>query len=239
MTKHFEVNPNSFFEAFLPLTTAVKSDYFIKIDEVRKFREVKHEIYLDKISFSDFVVFEKVIKSLPRNSQLQISNSSAIRYAQLIDIDPSIEVYCNRGTSGIDGSTSTAIGAAVANAKLTVFITGDISFLYDSNALWNQYIPKNFKIILVNNGGGGIFRILPGHEESPVFNTFFETSHCLTAEHLAKMYGFEYTIASDETSLETSLNALYHQNEKPCILEVFTPTLKNDKILLDYFKELV
>ena len=176
---------------------------------------------------------------MPRNSQLQISNSSAIRYAQLIDIDPSIEVYCNRGTSGIDGSTSTAIGAAVANAKLTVFITGDISFLYDSNALWNQYIPKNFKIILVNNGGGGIFRILPGHEESPVFNTFFETSHCLTAEHLAKMYGFEYTIASDETSLETSLNALYHQNEKPCILEVFTPTLKNDKILLDYFKELV
>ena len=239
LTKHFEVNPNSFFEAFLPLTTAVKSDYFIKIDEVRKFREVKHEIYLDKISFSDFVVCEKVIKSLPRNSQLQISNSSAIRYAQLIDIDPSIEVYCNRGTSGIDGSTSTAIGAAVANAKLTVFITGDISFLYDSNALWNQYIPKNFKIILVNNGGGGIFRILPGHEESPVFNTFFETSHCLTAEHLAKMYGFEYTIASDETSLETSLNALYHQNEKPCILEVFTPTLKNDKILLDYFKELV
>ena len=239
LTKHFEVNPNSFFEAFLPLTTAVKSDYFIKIDEVRKFREVKHEIYLDKISFSDFVVFEKVIKSLPRNSQLQISNSSAIRYAQLIDIDPSIEVYCNRGTSGIDGSTSTAIGAAVANAKLTVFITGDISFLYDSNALWNQYIPKNFKIILVNNGGGGIFRILPGHEESPVFNTFFETSHCLTAEHLAKMYGLEYTIASDETSLETSLNALYHQNEKPSILEVFTPTLINDKILLDYFKELV
>ena len=239
LTKHFELNPNSFFEAFLPLTIAAKSDYFVKIDEIKKLREVKHEIYLDKIPFSDFVVFEKVIKSLPRNSQLQISNSSAIRYAQLIDIDPSIEVYCNRGTSGIDGSTSTAIGAAVANAKLTVFITGDISFLYDSNALWNQYIPKNFKIILVNNGGGGIFRILPGHEESPVFNTFFETSHCLTAEHLAKMYGFEYTIASDETSLETSLNALYHQNEKPCILEVFTPTLKNDKILLDYFKELV
>ena len=239
LTNHFEVNPNSFFEAFLPLTIAVKSDYFIKMDEVKMLREVKHKLYLDKIPISDFVVFEKVIKSLPRNSQLQISNSSAIRYAQLIDIDPSIEVYCNRGTSGIDGSTSTAIGAAVANGKQTVLITGDISFLYDSNALWNQYIPKNFKIILVNNGGGGIFRILPGHEESPVFNTFFETSHCLTGENLAKMFGFEYTIASDETSLETSLNALYNQNEKPCILEIFTPTLINDKILLDYFKELI
>lgn len=238
LTKHFEISPNSFFEAFLPLTKAIKSDYFSKVDAVNKLRKKKHEIYLSKIPFSDFVVFEKVIKSLPKNSQLQISNSSAIRYAQLIDIDPSIEVYCNRGTSGIDGSTSTAIGAAVANEKQTVFITGDIGFLYDSNALWNQYIPKNFKIILINNGGGGIFRILPGHEETPVFNTFFETSHCLTAEHLAKMYGFEYTIASNETSLANGLNALYSQNEKPSILEIFTPTLDNDRILLQYFKEL-
>jgi 2-succinyl-5-enolpyruvyl-6-hydroxy-3-cyclohexene-1-carboxylate synthase len=194
---------------------------------------------LSKIPFSDFKFFEKLIPRLPKNSQLQISNSSAIRYAQLIDIDPSIEVYCNRGTSGIDGSTSTAIGAAVANNKLTVFITGDIGFLYDSNALWNNYIPKNFKIILINNGGGGIFRILPGHEETPVFNTFFETSHCHTAEHLAKMYGFEYSIANDEISLDTALTSLFNQNDKPSILEVFTPTLDNDRILLQYFKELI
>ena len=239
LTKHFEINPNSFFEAFMPLVKVVKSDYFEKTNAVKILREEKHEIYLRKLPFSDFVVFEKVIKSLPKDCQLQISNSSAIRYAQLIDIDPSIEVYCNRGTSGIDGSTSTAIGAAVANNKQTVFITGDISFLYDSNALWNQYIPKNFKIILVNNGGGGIFRILPGHEESAVFNTFFETSHCFTAEHLAKMYGFEYTVASDEKSLSASLIAFYNHNDKPSILEVFTPTLENDKILLQYFKELV
>jgi 2-succinyl-5-enolpyruvyl-6-hydroxy-3-cyclohexene-1-carboxylate synthase len=239
LTKHFEVDPNVFFDTFLPLTNATESDYFKQFDAVKALRKLKSDIYLDKIPFSDFKVFEKVMQCLPINSQLQISNSSAIRYAQLIDIDPSIEVYCNRGTSGIDGSTSTAIGAAVANDKQTVFITGDIGFLYDSNALWNNYIPKNFKIILINNGGGGIFRILPGHEESPVFNTFFETSHCLTAEHLAKMYGFEYSIASDEASLSRSLTALYAQNEKPSILEIFTPTLKNDSILLQYFKELV
>ncbi|MBP6181614.1 2-succinyl-5-enolpyruvyl-6-hydroxy-3-cyclohexene-1-carboxylic-acid synthase [Flavobacterium sp.] len=239
LTKHFEVSPNAFFEALLPLTEVVKSDYFEKLEAVKLLRKQKHEIYLAKIQFSDFKVFEKVIQNLPRNSQLQISNSSAIRYAQLIDIDSSIEVYCNRGTSGIDGSTSTAIGAAVANEKQTVFITGDVGFLYDSNALWNSYIPKNFKIILINNGGGGIFRILPGHEESPVFNTFFETSHGLTAEHLAKMYGFEYSIANDETSLVKELDALYRQNEKPSILEVFTPTLENDRILLQYFRELV
>ena len=239
LSQHFEVNPNVFFDEFLPLTNQTKSDYFEKLDAVKKLRKLKHENYLSKIPFSDFKFFEKLIPRLPKNSQLQISNSSAIRYAQLIDIDPSIEVYCNRGTSGIDGSTSTAIGAAVANNKPTVFITGDIGFLYDSNALWNNYIPKDFKIILINNGGGGIFRILPGHEETPVFNTFFETSHCHTAEHLAKMYGLEYSIANDESSLDNALTTLFGQNDKPSILEVFTPTLDNDKILLQYFKELI
>jgi 2-succinyl-5-enolpyruvyl-6-hydroxy-3-cyclohexene-1-carboxylate synthase len=239
LTKHFELEPNVFFDAFLPLAKSIESDYFKKLDLINKSRERKSKIYLDTIPFSDFKFFEKVIPSLPKNSQLQISNSSAIRYAQLIAIDPSIEVYCNRGTSGIDGSTSTAIGAAVANEKQTIFITGDIGFLYDSNALWNNYIPKNFKIILINNGGGGIFRILPGHKETPVFNTFFETSHCLTAEHLAKMYGFDYTIASDEPSLSKGLAILYAQNEKPGLLEVFTPTLENDAILLQFFKELL
>jgi 2-succinyl-5-enolpyruvyl-6-hydroxy-3-cyclohexene-1-carboxylate synthase len=239
LTKHFELDPNTFFKAFLPLTSKVESNYFSQLDTLRKFRKEKHDSYLSKIPFTDFKVFEKVIESLPQNSQFQISNSSAIRYAQLIPIDPSIEVFCNRGTSGIDGSTSTAIGAAVGNGKPTVFITGDIGFLYDSNALWNNYIPKNFKIILINNGGGGIFRILPGHSETPVFNTFFETFHNLTAEHLAKMYGLNYWTANDEMSLSQSLASLYSQDDKPAILEVFTPTLENDTVLLQYFKELV
>ncbi len=239
LTKHFEIGPQLFFDQFLPLTQSAASNYAQQLDSVKRSRKIKHEEYLSSIPFSDFKVFEKTIPQLPKNSQLQISNSSAIRYAQLIPIDASIEVYCNRGTSGIDGATSTAIGAAVANGKQTTFITGDIGFLYDTNALWNNYIPKDFKIILINNGGGGIFRILPGHEETPVFNTFFETSHCLTAEHLAKMYGFNYSIASDENSLEKALTNLFAQNDQPAILEVFTPTRENDSILLNYFKNLV
>ncbi|WP_140486004.1 2-succinyl-5-enolpyruvyl-6-hydroxy-3-cyclohexene-1-carboxylic-acid synthase [Flavobacterium sp. GSA192] len=238
LTKHFEVSPNTFFEGFLPLTVAVKSNYFEKTNRIKEIRKEKQQVYLAKTPFSDFAVFDTVIKSLPKNSQLQISNSAAIRYAQLINIDSSIEVYCNRGTSGIDGSTSTAIGAALASKKQTVFITGDVSFLYDSNALWNNYIPNNFKIIIINNGGGGIFRILPGHEENAVFNTFFETSHSLTAEHLAKMYGLYYFTATDVPSLEGSLKQFYAQNSKAVILEIFTPTVENDAVLKQFFKEL-
>jgi 2-succinyl-5-enolpyruvyl-6-hydroxy-3-cyclohexene-1-carboxylate synthase len=239
LTKHFKVKPNIFFNQFLHFTIPIRSNYRSTFEKIATLRKSKHQEYLDKIPFSDFKVFGEVIPSLPEDCMLHLGNSSAIRYAQLFDINPSIQVFCNRGTSGIDGSTSTAIGAAVANERQTVLITGDIGFLYDSNALWNEYTPKNFKIILINNGGGGIFRILPGHEETPVFNKFFETSHCLTAEPLAKMYGFDYSIASDETSLAKSLKAFYAHNDKPSILEIFTPTRENDKILLQYFRELV
>ncbi len=239
LTKHFEVQPNLFFQSFFMLTETVESNYNKYLQSVKALRQQKSIEYLAKIPFTDFKVFEKVIPALPKNSQLQISNSSSIRYAQLFDIEKSIEVFSNRGTSGIDGSTSTAIGAAVGSKKPNVFIAGDIGFLYDSNALWNNYIPKNFKIILINNGGGGIFRILPGHDETPLFNTFFETSHCLTAEYLAKMYGLNYLTASSETTLDESLKVLFSNDEKPILLEVFTPTLENDKVLLQYFKELV
>lgn len=239
LTKHFEEDPNEFLNAFLPKTKAVESNYNKQAQELKAFRQIKHDQYLATIPFSDFKAFEHILPALPDNSQLQISNSSAIRYAQLFAIKPTVEVFCNRGTSGIDGSTSTAIGAALASQKETVLITGDIGFLYDSNALWNDYIPKDFKIILINNGGGGIFRILPGHKETPVFNTYFETTHKLTAEHLAKMFGFEYQKASDEATLKSELKTFMTASSQPKILEVFTPMLENDKILLQYFKELV
>lgn len=174
LTKHFEVTPNNFFENFFSKTIKIESDYQEKLLKIRDLRAQKHIEYIDKIPFTDLKAFDIILPKLPSNTHLQISNSSPIRYAQLVSIDKSIEVFCNRGTSGIDGSTSTAIGAAVVNQKPTVLIAGDVGFLYDSNALWNNYIPKNFKIILMNNGGGGIFRILPGHDETPVFNTFLK-----------------------------------------------------------------
>lgn len=239
LAHHFETNPNDFFTQIMPFTKTVKSDYAQKAQALKKLRENMHAKYIDKAPFSDLKAFSQIIPQLPKDSMLQISNSASIRYAQLFAIDASISVYCNRGTSGIDGSTSTAIGAAAGSEKQTTLITGDVGFLYDSNALWNAYIPKDFKIIIINNGGGGIFRILPGHSENKVFNTYFETSHCFTAEHLAKMYGFEYSTANNEATLQGAITTLFQQKNKPCILEVFTPTLENNKILNTYFKELV
>lgn len=231
--------PENFFQSIKEhVLPSVESTYNPWIQAIVEARLEKHNVYLESIPFSDLKVFEVLFAHLPQHTQLQISNSSAIRYAQLIKIGASNDVYCNRGTSGIDGSTSTAIGAAVASNKPTLLITGDIGFLYDSNGLWNNYIPANFKILLLNNGGGGIFRILPGHKETPVFNTFFETSHSLTAEHLAKMYKFNYLTAQNEEELNTACQTFFEANNSPCILEVFTPTEINNTVLSAYFRNM-
>jgi len=238
LTFHFEANPSDFFHQFLPYTKYIDSNYRQFGLNLQAIRKEKHEGYFAEIPFCDFKAFETIVSLLPENIQLQVGNSSSIRYLQLFDLPASIDVFCNRGTSGIDGSTSTAIGAAVANKKDTVLITGDVSFFYDSNALWNNYIPKNFKIIVINNGGGGIFRILPGHQENEMFHTYFETAHCLTAESLANMYRFQYRKASDTASLQEEMKAFLEDSNEPQILEVFTPTYENDVFLKNYFKVL-
>jgi 2-succinyl-5-enolpyruvyl-6-hydroxy-3-cyclohexene-1-carboxylate synthase len=237
LDKHIKLSPNTFFGEFLPkVTHHTKSDYKANWFKVRAKRRKMHDDYLKTIPFSDFTVFNTLLKSLPKQSQLQVGNSSAIRYTQLFQLPKSLEVFCNRGTSGIDGSTSTAIGAAVVVEKRITFITGDLSFFYDSNALWNNYIPSNFRIIVVNNEGGGIFRILPGHKNTENFDTYFETKHHLNAKHLCEMHGFEYYTAADEIALEEELQSFYNSSKKPKLLEVFTPSRQNDDILLDYFK---
>jgi 2-succinyl-5-enolpyruvyl-6-hydroxy-3-cyclohexene-1-carboxylate synthase len=238
LTKHFKVAPNQFFTQILPHLTEIESSYQENAIAIMQNRYAKHKKYLEKIPFSDLKCFEIILSQLPDESHLQLGNSSPIRYAQLFNLRKTIDVYCNRGTSGIDGCASTAIGAAIASKKQTTLIIGDISFFYDSNALWNNYIPRDFKIIVINNGGGGIFRILPGHQENNTFNVFFETSHCLTTEHLARMFQLDYYTASDEITLRDNLRKMYKQNLKPAILEVFTPTKDNDAILLNYFKAL-
>ncbi len=238
LTEHIKSTPQSFFSFIKEQNTVNRSDYAPSIRHIFDYRTNRHWHYLSEAPFSDLKAYERILEALPSDSMLQISNSAAIRYAQLVPFYDSISVYCNRGTSGIDGSTSTAIGAAVASSKQTVLLTGDIGFFYDSNALWNQYIPDNFRIILVNNGGGGIFRILPGHRENKVFNRFFETSHHYNASHLAAMYHFDYYTANDEQELGEALRCLFSDGGKPAILEVFTPEKLNDKILTDYFKAL-
>ena len=236
LTAHFKADINTFLKEVTPKLMSVSSNYQQQWLKVKNEIQQTHLEYINQTPFSDLKVYCEVFKSIPNDYIVQISNSSAIRYAQLMKAHSSWKVFCNRGTSGIDGSMSTAIGAAVGSASPTVFITGDLSFFYDSNALWNKYIPQNFRVILLNNQGGGIFRILPGDKTDSNFEYFFETPHKLTAEHFCKMYNINYQSATNLTDLQRKIGEFYEKSDVPKLLEVHTPRKINDKVLLKYFE---
>lgn len=238
LSHHFAISPQLFFSQLFFLTEKKESNYQKDWLNIKNTRQLNHNKFLSKVEFSDLKVFDIINQSFPNNTYLQLSNSSIVRYSQLFDLNKTIKVFCNRGTSGIDGSTSTAIGAAYTQTQQTVFITGDISFFYDSNALWNKYIKNNFRVIVINNSGGGIFRFIPGPKSSGALD-YFETSHNLNASHLCKMFDFDYVSAKSVNDLKDVLNTFYQEQNKPKLLEVFTPNLLNDKVLKEYFKYLI
>ncbi|WP_282037174.1 2-succinyl-5-enolpyruvyl-6-hydroxy-3-cyclohexene-1-carboxylic-acid synthase [Saccharicrinis aurantiacus] len=195
-----------------------------------------HEQFIEQTKWSDLKALNHIFTHLPEESQLQLANSTPVRYAQLFQNDIKVHSFANRGTSGIDGSVSTAVGASINSENPTILITGDLSFMYDSNGLWNSYLKKNFKVIVINNGGGGIFRFIPGPSDSPELEQFFEAKHQYKAEHLAYTYGLDYFSASSLEELEDTYNNFVNNNTKASLLEVFTPGDINGKILRNYFK---
>lgn len=236
LTDKISMEAVDFLENFIPEIYQQSSHYYNDWNSIRVEKQKMQKEFAAKTAYSDFKVFEQIIKNLPRDIHLQYGNSSAIRYAQLFDHPETVSVFCNRGTSGIDGSTSTAAGAAMVSPKQTLLITGDVSFFYDSNGLWNNYLPENFRIILINNGGGNIFKIIPGPESSGVLEEIFETVHLLNASHLAAMYGFGYAKVNNLEELNESLSRFFLPSGRPEILEIDTTKAANSEVMRAYFK---
>ena len=236
LTDKIKSDPLAFLKNFIPIVQTQDSTYFKNWNSIRIEKEIKQNEFAERTRFSDFKAIEKLIETFPENSQVQYSNSSVIRYAQLFDHRKDLEIFCNRGTSGIDGCTSTATGASLVNHKQTILVTGDISFFYDSNGLWNKYLPSNFRIFLINNGGGNIFKIIPGPEQSGVVESVFETRHHLKANHLAAMYGFDYVEIQSMEKLTEELSNFYKDSGKPKIMEINTSEVQNAEIMREYFK---
>ncbi len=235
LDRHFKTEANTFLQKLYSHVRPEYSAYRPYWDKIKVRYEARRKEYLETIPFSDMLVFYHILRMIPKGYQVQLSNSSTVRYTQLFDMDSSLSVYCNRGTSGIDGSTSTAVGASLGSGRPTLLLTGDLSFVYDSNALWNNFLRADFRIIVINNGGGGIFRILPGKEESENFEKFFETVHQLDLGKLCEFYGLSHILASDAAQLQQGLVDFFMESSLPKVLEVRTPRLVNDEILLTYF----
>lgn len=201
---------------------------------------------LDEGGYNEMTVVNKVMQALPRETYLQLANSMAIRWAGLAGTSYLYNgVYANRGVAGIDGCTSTAEGMAYMEHELRknsangitpafiTLITGDVAFFYDSNALWNNFVTPNLRIVVLNNGGGGIFRLIDGPGQMPELEEFVETKHTRTAELVAKDYNVGYTKATNFDELEAALKTFYEPSDRPKILEIIT----DSKITAEFFKK--
>ena len=237
LSDHVKLDPQEFFDyLFSKPNTPIESSFNSAVHSIYSRNLLKGLAYLKTIPFSDLLAFKIIFNSIPKKLHLQLANSSTIRYAQLFDLPKNVSVYCNRGTSGIDGSTSTAVGAAYKTELQTLLITGDLSFFYDCNALWNTYWKSNFRVIIINNQGGGIFRILPGKKDTPLYDKYYETVHNRNAKDLSKSFGLGYSSVYSGWRLKLKLKSFFKPSERPQILEIFTPRKINDKVLLNYFK---
>jgi 2-succinyl-5-enolpyruvyl-6-hydroxy-3-cyclohexene-1-carboxylate synthase len=173
-------------------------------------------------SEAEIAIVAQLLPKIPHNAVLHIANSMPVRYVNLLQnlLPTDIQVYANRGTSGIDGSISTALGAAMNTSLPVLVLTGDLSFFYDKNALWNSKLPANLKIIILNNGGGNIFRMIDGPAKQPELVQLFETEHHNTAEAIAAHYGVNY-FSNVDGGFETSCNQ-FLASSQTAVLEIFT-----------------
>ncbi|MFC6224747.1 2-succinyl-5-enolpyruvyl-6-hydroxy-3-cyclohexene-1-carboxylic-acid synthase [Hymenobacter artigasi] len=187
--------------------------------------------------FNEFSAFRHALAALPETTALHLANSMAVRYANILGLPQSkqIEVFANRGTSGIDGCNSTAVGAALAQPERpVVLLTGDVAFFYDRNAFWHNYPVPNLRVVLFNNHGGGIFRIIDGPRQQPELEEFFETRQLLTAENTAKDFNLRYFPVSSFEELEAALPVFFAAETGAAILEVFTDSMTNAAFFEEY-----
>jgi 2-succinyl-5-enolpyruvyl-6-hydroxy-3-cyclohexene-1-carboxylate synthase len=245
LTKIIPITPLTF---FTKLFEDLDFDKFKngEIERIEDFKnnwiaqERKANIYLerffrDKIhqeQFNEFYVIKNLIDSLPDNCQVHLANSMAVRYANYIGIEPKkqIEVFANRGTSGIDGCVSTAVGQALSTDKLVFLFVGDVAFFYDRNALWNRYLPNNLRIILLNNHGGGIFRMIDGPSKQPELNEYFETVQSLNAQNTAQDADLEYFKVNSLIVLEKYREEFLSNKGRSKLIEIETESTLNTEI---------
>ncbi len=251
--EHWHVSPDGeVVDLYGSLTTVIEMDPFEFLEKIAFLLENKSPEYprtwenyckalpQPELPYSEMLAIGSLIKALPEQCALHLGNSSSVRYAQLFDVPSTVEVCCNRGTSGIEGSLSTAIGYASVSEKLNFVVIGDLSFFYDMNALWNSHVGNNLRILLLNNGGGEIFHTLPGLEMSGTSHKYITAVHKASARAWAEDRGFAYLKAEDEEQLADAMAQFVQAEpqEHPLLLEVFTNKNKDARMLKEYYHQL-
>ena len=229
------------------LTTIIEMDPFEFMEKIaflldnrtpeypRQWENFCKELPRPELPYSEMSAIGSLIQALPASCALHLANSSAVRYAQLYSLPDTVEVCCNRGTSGIEGSLSTAIGYAAASKKLNFVVIGDLSFFYDMNALRIKHIGNNIRILLLNNQGGGEFYYNGSYiDEASDLHTC--ARHHTKAEGWVKENNFVYLSAHNKEEFATALKVFMEEKtDKSIFLEVFTEMKHDSDVVHDFY----
>ena len=197
---------------------------------------VRHQVDNYEPAYSQMAAV-KYFESQVGDAVVHYANSASIRLAN--SFVRSHRVFCNRGVNGIEGSLSTAAGFSVVSDERVFCVIGDLSFFYDQNALWNQNLRGNIRILLLNNGRGGIFNMLKGLEESPARDKFVSAEHHTSAEGICRQNDVVYLSAADMPQMRSAIDTLlFIESDRPVLLEVFTDAAGDEQVLRDYYQSL-
>ena len=195
-------------------------------------------VTIPEAAFSDLYAVGALMRSIPANATLQLANSHTVYLSQLFALPSSVHCFCNRGTNGIEGSLSTAVGYAAASQRLTFLLTGDLSFFYDMNGLWNRHLSPSLRILLNNNGGGEIFHTLQGLNSSEALNDYIAAAHTTGAKAWAEQQGLRYLAARSSEELQQKMPVFMNPGgDKPVLLEVFTSAKENKEVIESYYQQ--
>jgi len=192
-----------------------------EVEERRALRNLKE--FFPQESFGEFELVQKILESLPESCNLHVANSMSVRYANFMGLQASqknIRVFSNRGTSGIDGCTSTAVGHSLVNETPNILITGDLAFFYDRNAFWNNYQIPNLRVVVLNNHGGIIFKMIDGPAALPEADEFFVTKQALTAQKLCEEFDFTYLKIDNKRKIKNTIKDFFDFDGTTKILEL-------------------
>ncbi len=222
LTNVFDFSAPAFFKAMAANDSIrFNSEYFTQWSTKDSELKLASQKVIGSLEFTEIRVAYDIISKLEKDTVLHLGNSLPVRYASVFPfINPDIEIYSNRGTSGIDGTVSASIGQSMVDDRNHVLIVGDLGFMYDSNGLWNNYLRENLKIIVFNNHGGGIFRTLPGARVQKELDEYFAVKQPLNFEHLALQHHCEYLFCNKLEDLNQVLNDFFATKGKPAILEL-------------------
>ena len=189
---------------------------------------------IPEIPFSHVWIAQKYADKLPKNSHLFLGILHSLRAWNFFPVDSSIECFSNVGGFGIDGGTSTMLGAALVHPDQLYFLmVGDLAFFYDMNVLGNRHWGKNCRILLVNNGRGTEFRNY-SHPAQQIFSTeadrfmaaagHYGSGSRTLVKHYAEDLGFKYLAAASKEDFIKVADEFFDEkmSEQPMLLEAFT-----------------